>query len=304
MTRGVRVCSVALALAAAPPAVLAQGGGFAPLVLELPAAVRAQGMGGAWFASRDPDAVFFNPANAGGSTGVSVGASRYGSASTFAHAATGIPFGSKGIALGVAWLDYGALPGSEIPRRSIGERGPDDGLSATAVASAYMTLWKVRWGAAARFQQERVTYTHDAVASFDIGAARELGWATLALVAQNLGPQITVRGTPTDLPTRFTAGAGTFGRVWGPLDVSASLAASVRRDGFVSPAGGVEFSYSPLEGYSAALRLGAQRGENASINPFSLGWSIAMDRFSLDYAFQDLRGSLRGGVHSVGLRVR
>lgn len=275
---------------------------YVPLVVQLPVSVRAQGAGGAWTSGRDPDAVFYNPANAG-SNGVSVGGARFGDASTFGHAANGFSFGSTGISLGVAWLDYGTPPGV-LRWPSLGERGSDDGLSAVAIAAGSMTFKGIRWGAAAKLLEERVANGHDGMAGFDLGAAKEFGRISTGIAVQNIGGSMDVRETPMYAPTRYTIGASGGGYPVGPFDVGGTMSLGVRRDGFVSPAGGLELSYSWLEGYLLALRIGASRPEAASLNPMTLGASFGLDRFTLDYAFADLRAPGRGAMHSVGIRVR
>jgi hypothetical protein len=260
-------------------------------------------MGGAWTAGRDADAVFYNPANAG-TTGVSLGGARVASASTFAHAASGMSFGATGISLGVAWLDYGAEPGTPVPWRSLSARGMDDGLSAMAVVAASMTFKGIRWGVAAKLLEERIGNSHDGVPGFDVGAAKEFGTISTGISVQHIAEPLGVRGVGTDAPARLTLGANGGGRPVGPFDLSGALAVSVRRDGFVAPAGGVEVSYTPLDGYLLAVRVGAHRPEVGALNPFTAGASVGLDRFTLDYAFADLRAPGGGALHSIGIRMR
>jgi hypothetical protein len=299
-----RCLAIALGVAGAMPA-LGQGGTakYVPLVAQLPVSVRAQGMGGAWTAGRDADAVFYNPANAG-ATGIAVGGARFGRASTFGHAATGLSIGATGISLGVAWLDYGAQTGSPVPWQSVATRGTDDGLSAVAIAAAALTFKGIRWGAAAKLLEERIANAHDGMAGFDFGAAKEFGPISTGISVQNIAGSLAVRGVSTFAPTRVTIGANAARLEWGPVDLGAAAAIGVRRDGFVVPAGGVEVSYTPLDGYLVSFRVGAQRSEAGAVNPFTLGASVGLDRFTLDYAYADLRAPGHGALHSVTIRVR
>ncbi|MEP7344487.1 MAG: hypothetical protein ABI877_04445 [Gemmatimonadaceae bacterium] len=303
--RGVRLVVAFGIVSGGPLTARGQGGNvkYAPLAAQLPTSVRAAGMGGAWTSGRDADAVFYNPANAG-ANGIIVGGGRFGSAGTFGHASNGLSFGATGISLGVAWLDYGAAPGPGVPWRSLAARGADDGFSALAVAAASMTFKGIRWGAAAKLLEERIANSHDGIAAFDFGAAKEFGPYSTGVAVQNVAGSIDVRGVPMYAPTRFTLGASGGGRPVGPVDLGASVAVAVRRDGFVAPAGGFEVSYTPLDGYLFALRIGAHRPEAEAVNPFTAGASMGLDRFTLDYAFADLRAPGRGAVHSVGIRVR
>lgn len=300
------VLALGLANVGAVPVSGQEGGGgakYVPLVAQLPTSVRAQGMGGAWTAGRDADAVFYNPANAG-ANGIVVGGARFGSASTFGHASNGLSFGSTGVSLGIAWLTYGARAGSPLPWRSIGSRGSDDALSAAAVAAGYMTFKGIRWGAAAKLLEERIANAHGDVAAFDFGAAKEFGQFSTGISVQNVGGSLDVRGASTQTPMRVTVGANGGGMAVGPVDLNGALAVGVRRDGFVAPAGGFEVNYTPLDGYLLAFRVGAHRPEAAAVNPFTVGASFALDRFTLDYAFADMRAPSRGGVHSFAIRVR
>ncbi|MBV6521595.1 MAG: hypothetical protein MNPFHGCM_01736 [Gemmatimonadaceae bacterium] len=290
---------------------LAFGGGlgaqsvatYYPLVVQLPVSVRSQGMGGAWTAGRDADAVFSNPANAGAS-GMNLGGSRFGSASSAGHAATGLSFGSTGLSLGVAWLDYGTPSGAPVPWRALGERGDDDGLSAQAVVAGTMTYRGIRWGGAARLLEERIANAHDGTIGFDIGAAREFGQISTGIAVLNIGRTLDVQGRKAFLPTRYSLGASAGSYPIGPLDVAAVAAADIRRDGRFSPAGGVELSYSWLDGYVVSFRAGARRFEAESLNPLTVGASFGLDRFVVDYALMDLRAPARGTIHSLALRVR
>jgi len=276
---------------------------YLPLVVQLPVSVRAQGLGGAWTAGRDADAVFSNPANAGAS-GLIVGGARFGTASSVGHAATGLSFGATGVSLGVAWLDYGTTPGTQVPWSSLGQRGSEDGFSAVAVAAAMMTYKGIRWGAAAKILEERIANSHDGMAGFDVGAAKDFGRTSYGVAVQNLGGTLDVRAGKAYAPTRYSIGANSGGYAVGPFDLAGGLALNVRRDGFVAPAGGLEASYSWLEGYLVSVRVGASRPEAQAVNPLALGASFGLDRFIVDYAFADLRAPSRGAVHSVGIRVR
>ena len=73
------------------------------------------------------------------------------------------------------------------------------------------------------------------------------------------------------------------------------------RDGIVLPAFGLELGYAPLEGYSFAVRAGIRRPELRAQQPLSVGGSAALDRFALEYAYEEW---VNGGTHRVALRVR
>jgi hypothetical protein len=109
-------------------------------------------------------------------------------------------------------------------------------------------------------------------------------------------------GTSAALPTRGILGASSAGLPLGPLDVAASAAVSVRRGGRVSPAGGVEFGYMPIDGVIFAGRVGGRLPEKNAESPVTLGASFTFDRLSIDYGFEPYQG--KGDGHRIGIRVR
>ena len=84
----------------------AQALGFGPIVLQLPASTRAIGFGNAYVAVRDPEAVFYNPAELGVRPGVALSVERYGSVSTAGAVASSYVFGPFGFAIGAQLLDF------------------------------------------------------------------------------------------------------------------------------------------------------------------------------------------------------
>ena len=73
------------------------------------------------------------------------------------------------------------------------------------------------------------------------------------------------------------------------------------RGGWVAPAGGAELGYSWLDGYTIAVRAGARRPATGE-SPVTAGAGLSLDRLSIDYALETLRGSRF--AHRIGLRVR
>ena len=66
----------------------------------------------------------------------------------------------------------------------------------------------------------------------------------------------------------------------------------------MSPAGGVEFGYLPIEGVTFAGRVGGRLPEKNAEAPLTLGASFTFDRLSLDYGFEPYQGR---EAHRVGL---
>jgi hypothetical protein len=287
---------------------LAAQASTAPLVLRLAGGTRGLGFGDAYVAGRGPEAIFYNPAQLGTAPGMTLGVERFGSASTLgSYAATMGVGGTFSAGFGAQYLDYGAATGV-FPTRPglLDTRGPLAAASLAATA-ALAFRWKgVRWGAGAKYLAERVPAGRGDGGALDLGAARDVGRFTLGLAAQNLGSHLTVAGQRADLPTRVTAGAA-LNRypISTYFDLAASAAVSRERDGRIVPAGGVELSYVPLEGWLFQVRAGARRVEGGPTphrQPYTLGATAALDRLALDYGFEAIQGG--HAAHRIGIRIQ
>ncbi len=294
------------ALLAIPSASLAQAGGYGPIVLQLPASARAVGFGNAYVAVREAEALFYNPANVGGRNLIAVSAERYGDAAVDGAFATSYAFGPAGLGIGAKLLDYRV----DLPRypalapngARLLESGPFPASSFTAAVGFSMAFKGIRWGSAVKVAQDRVETARDGVLLVDVGAAREIGPVSLGASIQNLGSGPRLRVTSAALPTRGTVGFSAVSLPVGPLDFAASGALSVRRGGRITPAGGGELSYVPIDGIVFAARVGARRPEVSAELPVTMGASFSFDRLTLDYGFEPYHGP--GDGHRVGLRVR
>jgi hypothetical protein len=302
-----RARSLALAFTLGVPGIAsAQARGYGPVVLQLPASARAIGFANAYVAVREPEAVFYNPANAGGRNAVAVSAERYGSQGVAGSFAGAYVFGPAGLSIGAQVLDFDADGPGYPDLAPNGTRlltsGPLAASSLFATMALAIPFKGVRWGVAAKVAQDRVASAREGVLLADVGAAKEFGPASVGLSVQNLGTSPRLLGTSAALPTRATLGLATGGLPVGPLDLATSAAVSVRRGGRVSPAGGAELSYIPIDGVVFAGRLGARLPEKGGAAPVTLGGSFSFDRVSLDYGFEPHQGE--GSGHRVGLRVR
>jgi hypothetical protein len=289
----------------APLTAAAQASGFGPIVLQLPASTRAVGFGNAYVAVREPEAVFYNPAQLGVRPGVALSVERYGSAATAGAVASTYVFGRFGFGIGAQLLDFdvqavgyfGAAPNGE--RLSV--RGPFSASSLVAATALEMAYKGIRWGVTGKFAEDRVFTARDGVLLADVGAAKEIGPGTAGVTVQNLGTSPRIVGTSAALPTRATLGYAAAGIPVGPLDLAASTAVSVRRGGRVSPAGGVELGYMPIDGVIFAGRVGGRLPEKNAESPLTLGATFTFDRVSLDYGFEPYQGR---DAHRIGLRIR
>jgi hypothetical protein len=296
------------ALVGVPVALHAQAAGFGPIVLQLPASTRAIGFGDAYVGVREPEAVFYNPAQLGARSagGVALSVQRYGSVSTAGSFASSYVFGPFGFGVGAQLLDFQAASGGYPSAAPNGEQlGIEASLAASSLVAATaleMAYKGIRWGVTGKVAQDRVATARDGVLLADVGAAKELGPVTVGATVQNLGASPKLLGTSAALPTRGTVGVSGAGLPVGPLDLATSAAVSVRRGGRVSPAGGVELGYTPIEGITFAGRVGGRLPEKDGQSPATFGATFTFDRLSVDYAFEPYQG--KGDGHRIGIRVR
>ncbi len=296
-----------VALGLVPSMARAQAAGFGPIVLQLPASTRAIGFGNAYVGVREPEAVFYNPAQLGTRPGVSVSAERYGSVSTAGAVASTYVFGKFGFGLGAQMLDYRSSGPGYPDAAPNGEQlltdGPFPASSLVASAALEMAYKGIRWGLTQKLAQDRVSDGRDGVWLTDVGAAKEVGPVTVGATVQNLGASPKMLGTSAELPTRGTIGVAAAGVPLGAMfDFAASGEVSVRRGGRVSPAGGVELGYVPIDGVTFAGLIGARLPEENGAAPITLGASFTFDRVSIDYGFEPYQGE--GSGHRIGIRIR
>jgi hypothetical protein len=271
-------------------------------VLRLPASTRALAMGNAFVAGRGSEVVFYNPALLALQPGLAAAAQRYNSARTLGTVSAALATGPWGAGVGAQMLDYEVRavpvgPGGIGPVTTIAASS----LAATLAGSAQFK--GVRVGLAGKYVEERLGNTRTGTAAADVGAARDVGPVSVGLAVQNVGGDLRIGGLKTEMPRRATLGAAFGGYPLGTyFDLAATAAVSVLRNGDVMPAGGVELTYVPLEGWAFSLRAGAHRTELEGEQPVTAGAGISLDRVSLDYAYERFAG--QGAAHRVGLRIR
>ncbi|HEX9563715.1 MAG TPA: hypothetical protein VF981_07080 [Gemmatimonadaceae bacterium] len=299
MSRSMRRAMLIAALAVPVAGVSAQER-YSPVVLHLSPTPRAAVLGSNP-GVRDVEALFSNPALAGLVAGTVAGITRYDAASliTLASAAS---LGSFNVSIGAQYLaahadavrlplwSYSLMFGGPIPVSSV--------VGSFALSS---TVRGMRVGAALKVLDERQGSGEDHVPSLDLGLSRDIGRITTGLSIQNIGAGIRYGGWRPQLPLRISAGAATYGFVAGPFDLGGSAAIAILPDGDVRPSAGFEVGYVPLDGYLFQARVGLRRPELQAQQPFSFGGSASLDRFTLDYAYEDWEG---GSAHRLALRVR
>lgn len=269
---------------------------FGPTVLAQPAGPRTLAMGGVGVAGRDDEVLFFNPAQLVVANGFSASGERYSPDASGSAMSAVTRFNGGGVALGMRTNNFNA------PLTTVS--GTPGAFTATSLEGSVgfaQVVKSVRIGGALKYAEEDFGSSRVEGGLVDLGVARQMfGSYTVGAVVQNLGRDMTDGPTTVRVPTTGTIGVSRGGPV-GEFDLLGTAAVSWRRGNVVSPAGGLEVSYSWLNGYNIAIRAGGRRplpGEKA----LTAGAGFTMDRLSIDYAVEAFSGSQLG--HRIGLRVR
>jgi hypothetical protein len=297
-----RVCLSAAVATLLPLAAHAQADRYAPSVLQLAPTPRAATFGSTAVA-RDIEAIFGNPALLGVAPGTVAGVGRFDAATqlTIASSASLGPFN---VGIGAQHLTAStALAG--LPRDnwsySLQLGGPVAVSSSVGAFGLSMLFRGNRVGAAVKYVEQRTGGLHDGVPSLDLGLTRDVSRYLVGITVQNIGAGIHFPNSSAQLPLRVSAGVSSYGWAVGPLDLNGSAGLSVLPDGMLRPAFGLEAAYVPMEGYNFAVRGGLRRPEFRAQRPLNLGASAALDRFALEYAWEDWD---MGRTHRLALRVR
>lgn len=273
-----------------------------PLILLVPASARATALGNAWVAGRDEDVIFYNPAQLlSARPGFNVSIGRYGSATLGSMAgvyAAGPLTMTTG--WGVEFLDYSARPSDGYPYAPamLARGGTMEALGMLATVGTAVTWKNFRGGVAAKYVADRVsvpasgpgsgaTARHDTFL-YDVGISHNLWTGIAGLAVQNLGQGWTEGTRHIEVPFQ-TALGWTLARAVGQLDLGVATQLTLRR-GWVSPGAGVELGYGWIEGYSAAVRVGARKTETNGERPVAIGATFNADRLSIEYALQFFEG--------------
>jgi hypothetical protein len=282
----------------------------APLVLRLPASARYAAMANAGVSGNDGDVIFYNPGMLAQARGVAVSVQRYGAQATTGSFGSVQTLGSLSIGVGAQTLNYGAPANANLdvavrtgaPRLADG--GPVSASSSAFTIGVARTIKGLRLGASVKYAEERLADVRDGSLAMDVGINKAMGPATLSASIQNLGASPTLGGVNGALPTRVTVGyGGGLFPIWEHWDIGMQSQLSVERDGFVRPAGGVELGYVPVEGVAIVLRHGLRLPRERDESLVTAGLGVNVDRFSLDYAMEPMRGG-RPVSHRVGVRIR
>ncbi len=300
----------ALLAACAIDPVNAQVRGVGPLVLRLPASARLAGMANAGLASNDGDALFYNPALLTGARGVAVSLQSYGSNATTGSLGSVYQAGTITIGAGVQFLTWSTNATTYASALRDGASHLSDSgttaASSTAITLGFgSTLLGRRVGVSAKYVEDRFSRAHDGSVAFDVGVMLpSFGPGNMSFVAQNLGQGLRIGGERGVLPTRVGIGyGGGMYSAFEKYDFGLQTQLTVERGGFVRPAGGAELGYVPIEGVSFIVRAGLRLPKEKDEPLATAGLGLTVDRFSLDYAMEPMRGG-RPVSHRVGVRIR
>lgn len=251
-----------------------------------------------------PEGLFYNPALAGTVSGLAGSAHFFGSDSALSTVVAGLSTGLVSIGVGVQMLrtDMGfdplvdPIPGGSATRNR--------SLTNVTILGGSVRFKGMRWGASAKY----ITLIERGVGAdglaFDLGAQRQVGPFSVGLAVQNLGEGIDVRNDELQMPTRVTLAAEGTGLPKGAfIDFGALAALSVDQDGEVLPAAGGQILYTPLDGWTFALRAGVRRpAPSSNEQPITGGFAITLDRLTIDYAIEGVKNG--DAVHRIGVRLR
>jgi hypothetical protein len=278
----------------------------APVLLELPASVRAAALGNAFpLGSVDANAIFHNAAFGESLRGVSGGAHVHGTRSVLHSVAGGLEWWGAAVAVGVQSVSYTPDPGGSNAAVDQMFGGGDQAAAEQVASLAYARRVRgVRVAVTGKWVEQRVDVERNSTAAADVSAGMNFGPVGVGLAVQNLGPGLTVAERTVPLPDRVTLGASFLRSLpVGPVDLLGTVSTGRDTYGDFFAGGGLEVSWWPVVGRTFSARIGgASTGAGAAASPLTVGAGFTGDRIALDYAFRSY-GAL-GDAHLVGVRWR
>lgn len=282
---------------------------YGMLVLELPASARAAAFGDALPPGiEDADALHYAPAFGDALSGFSVGLGWWSETAVSLSLAAGAEWWGGALGGSVQTLDYEAavvgydnLFGAES---LLGADGPVRVSERVASLGYAHTVWKLDTSVTAKLLELRAAGDVAHGVAVDVAVGKEVGPVRLALAGRHLGPALGLDAGEFTLPARATVSATTERSIpLGPIDFAATTSLSVREDGEVLPAGGVEVAYWPIAGRTFFARFGLQRAD-AARRLFTFGAGFSGDAIAIDWAYVPYEGGAVDGAHRVSVRLR
>jgi hypothetical protein len=285
------------ALGAPPLAAQSPAPSAGPLALLVPASARAASLGNAWVAGRDEYVIFSNPALVSPTPGFgfSFGSFSHGDGRSLSTAAA-VAVGTVNLGWGVHVIDFSTPRANTtypFAPAAISRRGDADITSMVAVAAANMVYKGFRIGLSAKYAQD-IAAREASTSSLLVVPTR--GWATLAdvgvshplwtgiagLSVQNIAAPYKMGTGRYPVPSQIALG-WTKNQVVGPFDVGYATQVTARREGWISPAAGIDIGWGWIEGYSLNGRVGARRTETDDERPVTVGATGNADRLNLEW---------------------
>lgn len=282
---------------------------YGMLVLELPGSARAAAFGDAFPPGvQDADALHYGPAFDGSLRGFSAGFGWWSEEAVSLSLAAGGEWWGGALGGSVQSLDYessaAGYSSAFDAESALGADAPLQVSERVASLAYARTVWELEASVTAKVLELRTGGDVGYGAAVDVAVGRELGPVRLALAGRHLGPALEVSDVEFTLPARVTLSATTERSIpLGPLDLAATTSVSVREDGEILPAGGVEIAYWPIAGRTFFARFGLQRAD-AARRLFTFGAGFSGDQIGLDWAYVPYEDGAVDGAHRVSVRLR
>jgi hypothetical protein len=286
----------------------AQAPAEGPLVLLLPVSARAIGLGNASVV--DDYAIFYNPARIAPTNGIGLSFARYGSNGSFGAVASSTNIGPLSWGWGVELVQFRARIASTYPYapEELVSDAARAALSVAAVVGAEYTFKGFNLGVGVKFTEDRVDPINTFLASgattaaiqrnlilSDVGTTHALLGGRAEFAVQNIGDRSSF-----PIPTTVKLG---YARTVNTSQLDFVFAGDVLERGkWIGGGGGAEIGYGWIEGFSAALRVGARRPDTPGQQPLAIGGTLNADRLSLDYALEFFDGNRY--AHHIAVRWR
>jgi hypothetical protein len=303
--------SVALLSAIGAASAYAQAG-TAPLVLRLPAAARSMALGDNYTSGSGPEVLFYNPARITLATGSIVSVGTFGSGAYTGTAASTLNVaGNFTAGFGVRYL-AAALPtpnGVPEPGDLLNGGSHEPSFAATFALSHTLPILGVQAGASVSYVAQSDFLSMGYTTTFSAGITQNIGAFAVGLAAQDLGQHVALSSGIYNVPERLSLGVTSQSIPVGAfIDVTPMVAVSVNRVHDVRPSGGVNFAYTPVQGFVFEARVGVRWVDSTTAqkpSPVSLGLGFTLDQLSIDYALQPYTGPGPSGmVHRIAIRAR
>lgn len=279
------------------------GGRTAADFLRIGIGARSAGMAGAYSAvSRGAEASYWNPAGLAGLEGgeIVLGHFSWYQDLNLEHGSAAFSLNDRtSMGLSIAYLNYGTVAGYDVDGNPTGDLAAYDWSGALSVGA--MVTDQISVGITGKYINQRLDEVTGSAFAADLGVRLQTSHFAVAVVARNIGSDMTFESTREKLPTEVSVGiaAAPFTeRLLASLEVEKKIySAPVVRQGIE-----VNFNheYFLRTGYDVLTQNdgdGLQAG-------LSFGAGIHLSQFAFDYAYtlQDKYGSDDIHRFSLGLR--